>query len=160
MSAPPAVSITRLEPWRPHTEALLTPTDCYYTPTLIFCFNPVTGVYTSARFGALLSTGDPYSVVFPLTQPQSLGIVCEDVEHTVPLSWCGVPCRLVRIRIGLPVVDSPSPRPFTLLALLPTEEVEDVPPILRLGAEFLTAHKASVRLFSAPCTGDLIIPYP
>jgi hypothetical protein len=50
-------------------------------------------------------------------------------------------------------------RPFDLLALLPLAEVEDVPPFIRLGAEFLHANRASVELSSCPCAGRLVIPY-
>ena len=81
------------------------------------------------------------------------------VNFSAPLSWCGVACRLVRVRIGLPVAGNPAPRPFKLLALLPLGEVPDVPPFIRLGAEFLQANRASVQLSSAPCAGQLVIPY-
>lgn len=67
---------------------------------------------------------------------------------------------LVKVRIGLPVIESPTPRPFTLLALLPLRHVEDTPPFLRLGTEFLMTHRASVRLTTNPARGEMVIPYP
>ena len=92
--------------------------------------------------------------------PAHLVAVYEPVNFSAPLSWCGVACRLVRVRIGLPVAGSAAPRPFSLLALLPLGDVEDVPPFIRLGAEFLNVNRASVQLSSTPCEGQLVIPYP
>jgi hypothetical protein len=46
---------------------------------------------------------------------------CQDTQF-----WWGVPCRFVRVVIGLPIVERPTVRPFSLRALLPLEDVEDL----------------------------------
>jgi hypothetical protein len=98
-------------------------------------------------------------VVLPYRDPEGSTIVYDPVAVSALPSWCGIPCRFVRLRIGLPIVGSSSTRPFRLLALLPLEEVNEVPPMLRLGAEFLLANRASVSLSTIPCQGQLVIPY-
>jgi hypothetical protein len=159
MSAPGSASITPLGRWEPHIEARASPTACYVCGIRVFCYNSQRNVYTSPACRALLSPGDPFSVVFPYRDPEGRTIVYEPVVVSAPPSWCGVPCRFVRLRIGLPVVGSSSPRPFRLLALLPLAEIEDIPPMLRLGAEFLHANRASVSLSTTPCEGQLVIPF-
>jgi hypothetical protein len=126
----------------------------------LLCYDWARNAVTSRECPALLSSGDPYSVVFPANLPRELAAIHDPVPFDAPLSWCGVPCRLVRVRIGLPILGSLVARPFKLLALLAEREVEDTPPLLRLGAEFLHANRASVQLSASPCEGRLVIPYP
>lgn len=159
MSAPPAASIIALSRWQPHEEARPAPTGCYACMARLLCYDGDRNAFTSRDCRALLSPGDPFSVVFPVNLPPNLFAVYDMVNFSAPLSWCGVACRLVRVRIGLQVVGSPVPRSFQLLALLPLGEVEDVPPFIRLGAEFLHTNRAGVQLSSAPCMGQLVIPY-
>ncbi len=107
----------------------------------------------------LLSTGDPYSVVLPFESEEGLSIYAEeetecDDEHV----WWGVPCRFVRVRIGLPVLEQSTPRPFVLRALLPLNDVEDALPFVRLGGNFLRDNQARVELEAAPSLGRLFIP--
>ena len=50
-------------------------------------------------------------------------------------------------------------RTAALLAALPLLPVEDAPTTLRIGAEFLHAHRAEVHLTTHPAAGRLVIPY-
>jgi hypothetical protein len=158
MSASPSASVTPLSPWAaPGQEATLR-AELPSCESAVFCVYKDRIAYTSIRVRALLSTADPISVVFPLNSEDLLAR-SDFVDHPYPLSWHGIPCALMRVRIGLPVLGSPIPRPFKLLALLPIEDVEDVPPFIRLGAEFLQANRVTVQLSSSPCEGRLVIPY-
>ncbi len=158
MSAPPAPSVTSLSRWEPHEEARPTPTGCYACPAHLLCYDGNRRAFTRRTCRALLSPGDPYSVVFSLNAPAPVVALYEPVPFSAPLSWCGVECRLVRVRIGLPIEGSPAPRPFSLLALLPLRGMKDMPPLIRLGAEFLHANRTSVHLSSVPFAGQLVIP--
>jgi len=160
MSPPEPASTTLLRPRHPPRETRLGDGISYYCESRLLCFNTDTAAYTSRPFGTILSTADPVSVVFRPTRRTPAQVVCERIPHDAPLSWFGAPCVLVRVRIGLPVVGNPTPRPFSLLALLPLRRVRDTPPFLRLGTGFLVAHRATVRLTSSPARGELVIPYP
>lgn len=155
MSSPVPSTTTLLRPWQPHVEACPCPTALYSCTARLLAHGP--SGFTSLLFEALLSPGDPVSVVLPFFSQGETRIVCEETPYQ-ELSWFGVPARLIRVRLGLPVVGRSEPRPFTLLALLPLREVEDVPPLLRLGAEFLYSQRAEVHLSADPCEGRLIIP--
>lgn len=158
MSPPDGASVTLLQRWEPHPEAQPAPTGCYFCRVRVFGFHVARNVYTGLVCRAILSPGDPYSVLLPVHARHNIQVPSEVIPHSVPLSWHGVPCQLVRVRIGLPVVGDPGLRPFRLLALLPTSPVEDTPPLLRLGTEFLHANRATVRLFTHPTYGEIIIP--
>jgi hypothetical protein len=125
----------------------------------IFCVHQDRRTFTSRAFTILLSTGDPYSIVLPYKNREGLSIfaenetACQDTHY-----WWGVPCRFVRVRIGLPVLERSSPRPFVLRALLPLRDVEDVAPFVRLGGNFLYDNHARVELESVPSRGRLLIP--
>lgn len=156
MSAPGTRTTTMLHGRAPHVEAC----PC---PSRLFTFRArLLGVRArrvlSRELEAVLSPGDPISVVFPLPGRTDVRIVTEPVSYPTDLTWNGVPARLVQVRLGLPVLESPHPRPFRLLALLPLREMEGVPPLLRLGAEFLYSQRAEVRLSMSPCEGRLILP--
>jgi hypothetical protein len=112
---------------------------------------------TSRPFHALLASGEPYSVVLP-THEDEFTVIYEEEASAEPYIWWGVPCRFVRLYFGLRVLERPTPRPFTLRALLPLRDVEDTIPFIRLGAEFLYANQAGVELESVPWRGRLIIP--
>jgi hypothetical protein len=116
------------------------------------------GRFLSRGFEAVLSPGDPISVAFPLPAGVDFRIVTEAVPYPANLVWSGAPARLIQVRLGLPVLESSEARPFRLLALLPLREVEGVPRLLRLGAEFLYAQQAEVHLSADPCEGRLIVP--
>jgi len=159
MQPPASPSITPLQPWYPPAEACPFPTACYSCEAWLFCFNVRNRAYTTRRFRALLSTGEPYSLVLPFLGEDGTFLVCEEETACQETHvWWGVPCRFVRVRLRLPIVGSSNPRPFLLRALLPLREVEDAPPFIRLGGNFLYDNAARVTLESDPWQGKLIIP--
>jgi hypothetical protein len=152
-------TLTLLQPWYPPAEASPFPTGGYCCDAWLFCFNLARQAYTSRRFRALLSTGEPYSIVLPFLRGNGTSIVCEEETACQQTHvWWGVPCRFVRVRMRLPVVGATMPRPFVLRALLPLREVEDVPPLIRLGGNFLYDNSAQMELDSNPWQGRLLIP--
>jgi len=159
MSPATPPTTTLLHAWPPPPEACPFPTVGYHFMGRIFCVHQDHRTFTSRNFTILLSTGDPYSVVLPYESEERLSIYaedetgCEDTHY-----WWGVPCRFVRVRIGLPVLEQPFPRPFTLRALLPLRDVEDALPFVRLGGNFLYDNHARVELESVPPRGRLVIP--
>jgi hypothetical protein len=66
MSAPAAPSITVLRPWQPPEDACPAATACYRCTTRLLCYHATQGTITSVSVNALLSPGDPFSVVFPV----------------------------------------------------------------------------------------------
>lgn len=156
---PPAPTVTLLQPWEPPPEARPFPTAGYRCGAWLFCFDSRTRAYTARQFTALLSTGEPYSVVLPFIQEDDVSIICEEETACQDTHvWWGVPCRFVRVRMRLPVEGATIPRLFVLRALLPLREVEDVPPFIRLGGNFLHDNRARVELESDPWQGKLIVP--
>jgi hypothetical protein len=124
--------------------------------------SPGTGYLYRERVDSLLATGQPLSVV-PLGIQQFLALEITPApgwKGQVP-TWFGVACRIGRLRIWLPVWESPGTyREFSLLALLPRAELDDSAPLLQLGTQFLLEHRAQVVL---GCTsprqpGKLLIP--
>jgi len=159
MHPPVSPTLTLLQPWYPPAEACPFPTAGYGCDAWLFCFNMVKRAYTSRRFRALFSPGEPYSVVLPFLGESGTFIVCEEETACQQTHiWWSVPCRFVRVRMRLPVVDAALPRPFVLRALLPLREVEDVPPLIRLGGNFLLDNAGRVELDSNPWQGRLLIP--
>jgi hypothetical protein len=156
MSAPGTSTTTVLHGRAPHVEACPCPSRLFVTPVRLLAVRA--GTFLAHGVGAILSPGEPISVVFPLPRSTDVRIVTEAAPYPGDLLWNGVPARLILVRLGLPVLGSPQPRPFRLLALLPLQEVEGVPRLLRLGAEFLYSHRAEVHLSTSPCEGRLIIP--
>jgi hypothetical protein len=135
MSPPSLRTTTVLHCRAPHVEACPCPSRLFTVPVRLLAAR--SHAFTSREFEAVVSPGDPISVVFPLPPEADARIVTEPVPYPTDLSWNGVPARLVQVRLGLPVLEVPQPRAFRLLALLPLGEVEGLPSLLRLGAEFL-----------------------
>ena len=114
------------------------------------------------RCDALLATGHTLSVV-PPTIRQNLDLVVMPVpgwRGQIP-TWFGIPCRIGRATIWLPVQAGPIPyREFSLLVLLPTQDLEDAPPFIHVGTQFLLEYKAKVQLdcSSIEGLGRLVIP--
>jgi hypothetical protein len=158
--SPAAPTVTLLRPWQPHSEVFPFETACYQCDSQLLCFDDEKKAITSRTFRALFSPGDPVSIVLPSCNREGLRIIYEAIPTLSLIPWWyGVPCSLVRVRLGLFVVGSAVPRPFTLRALLPQRELDDVPPFLRLGAEFLHANNVNVQLSSRSCEGRLLIPF-
>jgi hypothetical protein len=77
--------------------------------------------------------------------------------------WLGIPCRVGRVEVWLPLQSGPPYRPFSLLALLPRQEPPDLLPFAFLGVQFLIEYNARIELDCSSgdplsCTGQLIIP--
>jgi hypothetical protein len=149
---------TLLGSWQPPVEATPFPTACFRVFASLLCLNKQTQAISSRTFGAFLATSEPYSVVLPIRRSEGVAIACDEEPACRDTHvWWGVPCRFVRVYLGLPVIEQSTPRPFVLRALLPLRDVEDVAPGIRLGAEFLYANHARVELESAPARGRLLI---
>lgn len=158
MSPSAAPSTTRLWVWQPHIEARPVETRLFRCKVKLSCFDFRNQVITNRTSGALISPGEPYSVLPPSFQSDPVKVINQEVACDPPPSWFGVPCKFVRVRMGLPMSGSSIPRLFWLLALLPVREVEDMPPYLRLGAQFFDANNASLALSWEHGSGELVIP--
>jgi hypothetical protein len=110
----------------------------------------------------MLATGQLLTVMPPrVTERFDLEIWPERGWRGQVPAWFGVPCRIGRVTIWLPILEGPAPlRALSLLALLPREEVEDAPPFVQLGTQFLLEHQAQLHLdgSSAAGAGRLVIP--
>jgi hypothetical protein len=91
-------------------------------------------------------------------------VVHPEPNWTDPVpDWCGVPCRIGRVELWLPIVGLAPLRPFSLLVLLPVQSVSFQPPFIHLGIQFFIEYGASL-LFdcsSASATsswGRVVIP--
>jgi hypothetical protein len=76
-------------------------------------------------------------------------------------TWFGIPCRIGRVTLWLPVEGRGAVfRNFSLLVLLPREELEGAPPFILLGTQFFLEYKSKVLLdfFSIENPGGLIVP--
>jgi hypothetical protein len=65
------------------------------------------------------------------------------------------------VTLWLPIEENPGEfREFSLLVLLPKEDLEDAPPYIFLGAQFLLEYQAQVHLdcSAASNPGQLVIP--
>lgn len=114
------------------------------------------------RSDSLLASGQPLSVI-PKTIRELLDMVITPVpgwKGQVP-TWFGVSCKIGRVVLWLPSDDEPGVyRDFSLLALLPREELEDAPPFIHLGAQFLLEYQVQIQLdwSSLHSVGKLLIP--
>jgi hypothetical protein len=99
----------------------------------------------------------------PRTIRELLDIVITPVpgwRGQVP-TWYGIPCRIGRVTLWLPIEENPGAyHQFSLLVLLPRDELEDAPPFVHLGTQFLLEYQAQVVLDSSSLsnTGRLVIP--
>lgn len=75
-------------------------------------------------------------------------------------SWFGVPCRIGRVTIWLPIVENNGQlQSFSLLALFPQQELTDAPPYIHLGAQFFVEHQVQVVLDGQnPSSSRLVLP--
>jgi hypothetical protein len=116
------------------------------------------------RSDCLVSTGEPFSVVPPQLRHDLDLVVHPELAWTGPVpDWLGVPCRVGRVELWLPVLGGQPLRPFPLLALLPRQTVPFLPPYAILGTQFLVERGATLRLdcssgAPATCAGELVIP--
>jgi hypothetical protein len=75
-------------------------------------------------------------------------------------TWFGIPSSLARVTMWLPIeAPLPSLREFSLLALLPRDELTDAPPFIHLGSQFLVEYQGTLLLSGRPPqSGMLLIP--
>lgn len=112
-------------------------------------------------FDALLATSDDISVILPpirhlydiVVSPEPLW------RHRRIPTWHGIPCRLSRAEMWLPVEAAAGPlRPFSLLVRVPMRVPADTLPYILLGTQFLHEYKASVEINASSGSGSLVIP--
>jgi hypothetical protein len=114
------------------------------------------------RCDSLLATGQMLSVI-PATIRDTMEVVVEPVrgwKGRVP-SWYGIACRIGRVTLWLPIEEEPGRyRELSLLGLLPKEDLEDAPPFILLGTQFLLEYQAQVVLDCSGATnpGRLLLP--
>lgn len=114
------------------------------------------------RSDSLLATGHPLSVL-PPTIREELDVVVTPVrgwKGKIPL-WFGIPCRVGRVTTWLPILEPPGlQREFSLLVLLPQDDLEDAPPFIHLGTQFLLEYRGQLSCdCSSPTNlGLLVIP--
>jgi hypothetical protein len=114
------------------------------------------------RLDSILSTSQGLSVI-PPTVFERLDLVVlpeRGWKGQVP-TWFGIPCRIGRVTMWLAVQEAAGPyREFSLLALFPRHDLEDAPPFIYLGTQFLLEYRAELRLdcSSPTAEGRLLIP--
>ena len=114
------------------------------------------------RCDALLATGQALSVIPPSIREQ-LDLVIRPApgwKGQVP-AWYGVACRIGRVSLWLPIEENPGElREYSLLTLLPRQDLEDAPPYVQVGTQFLLEYKARVELDSSTVNagGRLMLP--
>lgn len=110
----------------------------------------------------MLAPGQLLSVMPPgITERFDLDLLPERGWRGQVPAWFGVPCRVGRVTIWLPVLEGPALlRALSLLALFPRSGVADAPPFVQLGTQFLLEHRAELHLdySSAAGEGRLMIP--
>jgi hypothetical protein len=121
-----------------------------------------TGQYTwRQRSDALIASGSALSVVPPtIRNDMALDVYpVRGWRGQIP-SWFGVPCRIGRVTIWLPIVENNGQlQSFSLLALFPQQELTDAPPYIHLGAQFFVEHQVQVVLDGQnPSSSRLVLP--
>lgn len=116
------------------------------------------------RSDCLLATGHPLSVVQPQIRHDLDLEVWQEPRWTGAIpDWDGIPCRLGRVEMWLPVQGNQPLRPFLLLVLLPRRTAWHALPYVYLGAQFLLEFRAQLTLDCSSgtphaLTGRLLIP--
>lgn len=147
---------------------LLTPYPLPYpTPTVQFLAQAWWTCYSSPpytwrqRSDVILATEEPLSVILPYIRNRlNLEITPAQGWRRLALTWLGIPCHVGRVTMWLTSQETPGrPLPFSLLTLLPQQDVPDVP-FIQLGVRFLLEHKVQVVLNETGTGGGnrLVIP--
>jgi hypothetical protein len=138
----------------------LTPTTRFLVESWWTCYSSPPHTWRQ-RSDAILATGQPLSVI-----PHTARIGLDPLITPAPgwkglaLTWLGVPCQVGRVTLWLPIQEAPGQfHSFSLLALLPQQDVPDSPPFIQLGAQFLLEYHIQVVL-NEIATGEnrLVIP--
>jgi hypothetical protein len=104
--------------------------------------------YYRERLDSLPATGQALSVIPPaVLERLDLAIVSEPGwKGNVP-TWFGILCRIGGVRLWLPILEEPGVyHEFGLLALFPQHDLEDAPPFVQLGTQFLLQHAGALYL--------------
>jgi hypothetical protein len=140
-----------------------TPVVHYFCESWLTCHSTPSTRYTyRERIDALLATEQLLSVI-PLPIRELIDVAISPArgwKGQVP-TWFGIPCRVGRVKLWLPIEEGPgSHREFSLLVLLPEQELEDASPLIHLGTQFLLEYHADVHLdcSSSAGQGRLVIP--
>jgi hypothetical protein len=113
------------------------------------------------RNDALVAPEQPLSVI-PFTIRNNLDPEVYPVpgwRGRIP-TWYGVTCRIGRLTLWLPIEENPGQlRSFSLLALLPQQDLPDAPPFIQLGAQFLIEYRGqAVFDGETPSNSRLLVP--
>jgi hypothetical protein len=152
------MSVTLLHPHPVH----------YPSPTLRYLCRSLWSSYSTPthlwriRCDALLATEHPLSVI-PPTIRNSLDLAITPVKGWKGRTpdYFGIPCRIGRVTVWLPVENGLTLyREFSMLVLLPKNDLEEAAPFIHLGAQFLLESQAQLVLdvSSASNFGQLVIP--
>jgi hypothetical protein len=118
--------------------------------------------YYRERLDSLLATCQGLSVIPPtVLERLDLVIVPEKGWKGRVPTWFGIPCRIGRVTIWLSILEEPKLyREISLLALFPRHDLEDAPPFVQLGTQFLLENRGNLVLDCSlpPGTGQLLFP--
>jgi len=113
------------------------------------------------RSDVILATGEPFSVILPSIRDRlDLEIKPAPGWQGFAPTWLGVSCHVGQVTLWLPIQETPGQfHSFSLLALLPQQDVPDAPPFIQLGVQFLLEHHVQVVLNeTATGANRLVIP--
>src|SRR5437762_14137756 len=97
-----------------------------------------------SRSDSIVASGQALSVI-PRSIRDLLDIRIKPVSgwKVAAPSWFGIPCSVGRATVWFPFADDPGLlHDYSLLALLPRDELADAPPFVYLGAQFLLEYRA------------------
>jgi hypothetical protein len=114
------------------------------------------------RLDSILATSQGLSVIPPaVLERLDLVVVPERGWKGEVPTWFGVHCRIGRAGIWLPALDEPGTyQDFALLALFQRRDLDDAPPFVQLGTQFLLEYAAAVHLDCSSRAGEgrLVVP--
>jgi hypothetical protein len=157
------VRVSTTTVFRPSRFPLPAPAVHYISESWWTCPSGSTGQHHyRERLDSLLAIGQLLSVIPPnATERFDLEIMPERGWKGQVPTWFGVPCRIGRVTVWLPTLEGPAPlRSFPLLALFPREDIEDAPPFVHLGTQFLLEHRAELHLDCSSPTGEGRLVFP
>lgn len=113
------------------------------------------------RSDVILATGQPFSVILPtIRNLLDLEIAPAPDWKGVAPTWLGVSCHVGRVTLWLPIQEIAGRlHSFSLLALLPQQDVPDAPPYIQLGTQFLLEYHVQAVL-DGTTTGNSRLMFP